>query len=72
MIKISRLFLFLSCFIYPLVLFPQERAQDTRIILADSLFETGHFDQAIAKYQEFIDSRGRIMGMRKKRYHRVI
>jgi signal transduction histidine kinase len=66
MIKISRLVLFLSFFIYPLALFPQEKEQDTRIVLADSLFEAGQFDQAIAIYQEFIDSRGRITGDEKE------
>ena len=47
-------------------LFPQEIEQDAGILIADSLLNEGKYEKAITKYQEYIDSQGRLRNSHKK------
>lgn len=47
-------------------LFPQEIEQDAGILIADSLLNEGQYEKAITKYQEYIDSQGRLRNRHKK------
>jgi two-component system, NarL family, sensor kinase len=51
MLFFSIIFLFITS-----AVFAQETITDDRIIVADSLYEDGHYEEAILKYREFIAS----------------
>jgi tetratricopeptide (TPR) repeat protein len=61
MLFLSIIFLFITS-----AVFAQETITDDRIIVADSLYENGHYEEAIVKYREFIASPGGDKQGRKK------
>jgi two-component system, NarL family, sensor kinase len=54
-----RSILLISCIILCTPSFTQERDPDARVIIADSLFEAGQYENAISKYQEYIEAMGK-------------
>jgi signal transduction histidine kinase/Tfp pilus assembly protein PilF len=46
--------------IHVAVLFPQETGQDAMVVIADSLLNEGQYEEAVVKYQQYLNVQGKI------------